>query len=63
VTTNYTGREGLLALLLGGYSPEEVEAMLEGEMPYPDERTALSDPINVLMKEVHDGTADGTRPS
>lgn len=46
-----------LGLLLAGYTPEEVEAMLEGTLPYPDERTALSDPTNVLLEEVLDGTA------
>jgi hypothetical protein len=41
-----------LGLLLGGYSPEEVERILEGTLPHPDDRTALSDPTNVLMQEV-----------
>jgi hypothetical protein len=57
-------RAHALALLLRGYSPEEVEealnraSYLEGcvldELP----PTALSDPTNVLMQEV---TEDGTR--
>ncbi len=52
-----------LGLLLGGYSPEEVERVLEGTLPHPDERTALSDPTNVLMQEVStDGTTDSARP-
>jgi hypothetical protein len=64
VITKYTGREGLLALLVGGCSPEEVEAMLAGDLPYPDERTALSDPTNVLMQEVvQDDTGARTRTS
>lgn len=52
-----------LGLLLAGYTPEEVERVLEGTLPHPDAPTALSDPNNVLMQEVSgDGTADSTRP-
>lgn len=48
-----------LDLLNRGCSPEQVEDVLTGALPHPDERTALSDPTNVLMKEV---TGDGTPP-
>lgn len=47
-----------LGLLLAGYSPEEVEALLEAEATEPNAYTALTDPTNVLMQEVTD---DGTR--
>ena len=40
-----------LALLLRGYSPEEVEDALA---PYVTEPTSLSDPANVLLQEVSD---------
>lgn len=51
-----------LGLLLAGYTPEEVEQVLAGTLPHPDEPTALSDPTNVLMQEVNeDGTADSAR--
>jgi hypothetical protein len=57
-------RAHALALLLGGYSPEEVEAALEGTQGCVLERTALSDPTNVLMQEVaNDGSADSARTS
>lgn len=46
-----------LGLLLAGYTPEQVERLLEGTLPHPDEPTALSDPTNVLMQEVHDDGA------
>jgi hypothetical protein len=64
VTTDQRrGQAHLLGLLLQGYSPEEVECMLEGALPWPDEPTALSDPSNVLMQEVNqDGTTDSARP-
>lgn len=41
-----------LGLLLAGYSPEEVEAILEGSLPYPEGYTALTDPNNVQLKVV-----------
>jgi DivIVA domain-containing protein len=56
-------RAHALALLLGGYSPEEVEEALDratGEGACALERTALTDPNNVLMVEVTD---NGTRSS
>lgn len=49
-----------LGLLLAGYSPEEVEQVLAGDLPAPLGRTALSDPTNVLLQEVSDATAPGT---
>lgn len=49
-----------LGLLLAGYSPEEVEAILAGELPVPGELTALSDPTNVRLQEVSDGPSPGT---
>lgn len=57
-------RAHVLALLLRGYSPEEVEDMVadasrHGE-PCIIPPTALSDPTNVLMVEV---TEDATRRS
>lgn len=56
-------RRDALGLLLAGYSPEEVEQVLAGTLPHPDELTALSDPTNVLMQEVaEDGTSDSARP-
>lgn len=54
-------RRDALGLLLAGYTPEDVERVLEGTLPWPDKPTALSDQTNVLMQEVHDGAAD-TRP-
>lgn len=45
-----------LGLLLAGYTPEQIEDILAGDLPHPDEPTALSDPTNVLMKEVSDAT-------
>lgn len=49
-------RAHALALLLRGFSPEQVEEMLDGDtgvclLDY-DGRTAFSDPTNVLMVEV-----------
>lgn len=59
---NGRARRDALGLLLAGYTPEDVERVLEGTLPHPDERTALSDPTNVLMQEVStDGTADSAR--
>jgi hypothetical protein len=43
-----------LGLLTAGYTPEEVEQVLEGTLPWPGELTALSDPNNVLLEEVPD---------
>lgn len=43
-----------LALLNQGYTPEEVEELLEVPAGNVHERTALSDPTNVLMQEVVD---------
>jgi hypothetical protein len=51
-------RAHVLALLNRGYSPEEVEGILEGTPGCVLERTALTDPTNVLMQEVSD---DGAR--
>ena len=51
-------REHILGLLLGGCSPEEVEALIEGGPPCVLAPTALSDPTNVVMQEV---TEDATR--
>lgn len=54
-----------LALLLGGSTPEEVEATLEATADTQtcilDYRplTALTDPMNVMMVEVHDGATNG----
>jgi hypothetical protein len=53
-------RAHVLALLLLGYSPEEVEAKLEVPEACVLDHTALSDPTNVLMVEVTD---NGTRSS
>jgi hypothetical protein len=48
-----------LRLLNRGYTPEEVEEMLERYHQLTERRpTALSDPTNVLMVEVPDGAAD-----
>lgn len=57
--TEPTGRarRDALGLLLAGYTPEEVEAILAGEVAYPDALTALTDPTNVLMQEVNDDDA------
>lgn len=53
-------RAHALALLLGGASPEEVEGRLGKPGCILDPLTALSDPTNVLMEVVDDGTAEGT---
>lgn len=45
-------RAHVLALLVRGYSPEEIEAMLGTEATCILEATALTDPTNVLMVEV-----------
>lgn len=45
-------RRFALGLLLAGLSPEQVEARLEGRLVQREAVTALSDPTNVLMKEV-----------
>lgn len=51
-----------LGLLMRGYTPEQVERVLAGNLPHPDEPTALSDPTNVLFQEVStDGTTDSAR--
>jgi len=42
-------REALLSI---GYSREEVEGVLSGTLPPPGGYTALTDPTNVLMREV-----------
>lgn len=55
-------RAHALALLLAGFTPEEVEDLLEAGVTPEEARTALSDPTNVLMQEVNDdGPTDGTR--
>jgi hypothetical protein len=55
-------RAHVLALLLGGYSPEEVELALEGDQCILEGRTPLTDPTNVLLKEVAgDGSPQGSR--
>lgn len=43
-----------LRLLCQGYTPEEVEDILDGAVRQP---TALSDPTNVLMQEVTEDDA------
>lgn len=43
-----------LRLLTEGYTPEEVEQALEVRQRAVRLPTALSDPTNVLMQEVHD---------
>ena len=49
-------------LLEEGYSPEEVEEALAVRWREEHQRTALSDPTNVMMQEVtHDGSAARTR--
>lgn len=57
-------RAHALALLLRGYSPEEVEAFLNQASYHEDcvleQATPLSDPTNVLMQEV---TEDAARRS
>jgi hypothetical protein len=65
VTTDQRrGQAHILGLLLRGYSPEEVEAMLEGTLPWPGPPTALTDPTNVLMQEVtSDDASTRTRTS
>lgn len=45
-------RRYALGLLLSGLSPEEAEAHLEGRLVQREAPTALTDPNNVLMKEV-----------
>lgn len=45
-------RSYTLGLLLAGLSPEEVETHLAGRLVQQGPRTALSDPTNVMMKEV-----------
>lgn len=45
-----------LRLLNEGHSPEEVEEALEARWQANNPATALTDPTNVLMKEV---TSDG----
>lgn len=45
-------RRYALSLLLAGLSPEEVETHLEGRLVQQAAPTALTDPTNVLMKEV-----------
>jgi hypothetical protein len=53
-------RAHVLALLLRGYSPEEVEEMVTDASLHGDPcvmpPTALSDPNNLLMVEVPDDT-------
>lgn len=51
-TNSGMARGYALGLLLAGYSPEEAEVHLEGRLVQQEPRTALSDPTNVLMKEV-----------
>jgi hypothetical protein len=52
-------RRYTLGLLLSGLSPEEVEAHLEGRLVQQQAPTALTDPTNVLMKEVPEcGSSD-----
>jgi len=45
-------RRYALGLLLAGLSPEQVETHLEGRLVQREALTALSDPNNVLLKEV-----------
>jgi hypothetical protein len=45
-------RRYALGLLLAGLSPEEAERRLEGRLVQQEAPTALTDPTNVLMKEV-----------
>lgn len=45
-------RRYTLGLLLAGLSPEEAEGHLEGRLVQQAAPTALTDPNNVLMKEV-----------
>lgn len=51
-TNSGMARGYVLGLLLTGYSPEEAEAMLEGRLVQQEAPTALTDPTNVMMKEV-----------
>ncbi len=57
-TTVAEAREHVLGLLLRGMSPEEIEERMEPGFGCVLERTALTDPSNVLMTEV---TSDGER--
>lgn len=45
-------RRYALGLLLAGLSPEQAEARLEGRLVQREAHTALTDPTNVMMKEV-----------
>lgn len=55
-------RAHVLALLLRGYSPEDVEDRLAQGNGCVLEATALTDPTNVLMQEVtDDGAPEGSR--
>lgn len=55
-------RAHALALLLAGFTPEEVEDLLEAGVTPEEARTALTDPTNVLMQEVtDDGAPEGSR--
>lgn len=59
---NGRARRDALGLLLADYTPEQVEAILAGTLPHPDAPSALSDPNNVLLEVVSDGTPDDARP-